>query len=85
MYTLRLFKKVDEIDRTQIYLGDSYTVKSPGKEDEPQGLILRVYSNYSLETKEGLAIWEDDHAFIMTALGGTFETLNRPVKRPTII
>lgn len=78
MYTLRLFKKVDEIDRTQIYLGDSYIVRDAEKEDKKIGIKLRVYGNWDSRTKEGLAIYEDDHAFIMTQLGGTFETLNRP-------
>jgi len=78
MYTLRLFKKFDEIDREQIYLGDSYTVKGTCKEDAELGIILRVYGNWDSKTREGLCIYEDHHAFIMTALGGTFETLNRP-------
>lgn len=78
MYTLRLFKKVDEIDRTQIYLGDAYTVKDAEKEDKKLGIKLRVYGNWDSHTKEGLCVYEDDYAFIMTQLGGTFETLNRP-------
>lgn len=78
MYTLRTFKKVDEINRVQTYLGDSYVVKGPDKTDKEQGIKLRVYGNWDSMTKEGLAIYEDDHAFVMTQLGGTFETLNRP-------
>lgn len=78
MYTLRVFKQVDVIDRTQIYLGDSYSVKEPSESDKSHGIKLRVYGNWDSHTREGLAVYEDDHAFIMTALGGTFETLNRP-------
>ena len=78
MYTLRLFKDKSEIERTQIYLGDSYVVKGACKEDESNGIKLRVYGNWDSTTKEGLAIYHDDYAFIMTLLGGTFETLNRP-------
>jgi hypothetical protein len=77
MYTLRIFKSVKEIDRTQIYLGDSYTVKEPSEEDKKIGIKLRVYGNWDSKTKEGLCVHNDDFAFIMNALGGTFETLNR--------
>ena len=80
MYTLRLFKDVKEIDRTQIYLGDSYSVREAEKEDKELGIKLRVFGNWDSHTKEGLAIYVDDYAFIMTQLGGTFETLNRPKK-----
>lgn len=79
MYTLRLFKDKGEIDRTQIYLGDSYTVKGPSEEDKKHGIKLRVLGNWDSKTREGLAIYEDDYAFVMTQLGGTFETLNRPI------
>jgi hypothetical protein len=78
MYTLRLFKDKGEIERTQIYLGDSYVVKGACEEDEKLGIKLRVHGNWDTHTKEGLAIYKDDYAFIMTQLGGTFETLNRP-------
>ena len=78
MYTLRLFKDKSEINRTQIYLGDSYVVKGACKEDEKAGIKLRIHGNWDSKTQEGLAIYKDDYAFIMTQLGGTFETLNRP-------
>lgn len=78
MYTLRIFKDKGKIDRTQIYLGDSYAVKEPEDGDIEIGIILRVYGNWDTHTKEGIAIYNDDYAFIMTQLGGTFETLNRP-------
>lgn len=78
MYTLRLFKDKGEIERTQIYLGDSYVVKGACEKDEELGIKLRVHGNWDSYTKEGLAIYKDDYAFIMTQLGGTFETLNRP-------
>ena len=78
MYTLRLFKDKEKIERTQIYLGDSYSVKGACEEDAKLGIKLRVHGNWDSHTKEGLAIYEDDYAFIMTQLGGTFETLNRP-------
>ncbi|TXK78700.1 hypothetical protein [Mesonia sp. K4-1] len=80
MYTLRIFKKVNEIDRLQIYLGDTYQVKGPEKGDEEKGIKLRVYGNWDSTTKEGIAIYKEDNAFIMTSLGGTFETLNRHQK-----
>ena len=38
MYTLRLFKDKKEIERTQIYLGDSYIVKGASKEDKKLGI-----------------------------------------------
>lgn len=79
MYTLRTFKDNSD-ERTQIYLGDSYVVKQPSKEDAAIGIKLRVCGNWDSRTKEGLAIYHEDHAFIMTALGLTFETLNRPNK-----
>lgn len=78
MYTLRLFKENSKIERTQIYLGDSYSVMGVEKEDEELGIKLRVFGNWDSVTKDGIAIHNDDYAFIMTALGGTFETLNRP-------
>jgi hypothetical protein len=80
MYTLRLFKDVEKVDRQQIYLGDSYIVRDAEKEDKELGIKLRVFGNWDSHTKEGLCVREDDHAFIMTQLGGTFETLNRPMK-----
>lgn len=75
MYTLRLFKQNDEVKN--IYLGDSYAVKVACKEDEKLGIKVRVYGNWDSHTKEGLAVHGDENAFIMTQLGGTFETLNR--------
>lgn len=78
MYTLRTFQKVDEIDREQIYLGDSYSVKGPSKEEEKQGIKLTVHGNWDSKTRDGIQIHEAEHAFIMTSLGGTFEVLNRP-------
>ena len=80
MYTLRLFKDVEATDRTQIYLGDSYVVKGVEEDDRKLGIKLRVYGNWDSLTKDGIAIYEDGYAFIMTQLGGTFETLNRPKK-----
>lgn len=77
MYTLRIFKHNSD-ERTQVYLGDSYIVKQPSKEDADIGIKLRVYGNWDSTTKEGLAVWHEDNAFVMTALGLTFETLNRP-------
>lgn len=79
MYTLRIFKE-DSSERHQMYLGDSYIVKQPSKEDADIGIKLRVYGNWDSTTKEGLAVWHEDNAFVMTALGLTFETLNRPRK-----
>lgn len=78
MYTLRLFKSKKEINRTQIYLGDSYIVKEAYEEDKKIGIKLRIHGNWDSTTKDGIAIHNDDYAFVMTSLGGTFETLNRP-------
>ncbi len=84
MYTLRTFKNVNETDRTQIYLGDNYTVNGACEEDKKVGVKLWVHSNQSQHTQEGIAIYEDVHAFIMNAIGGTFETLNRPKRERPI-
>ncbi|MBO0323461.1 hypothetical protein J0X14_14225 [Muricauda sp. CAU 1633] len=78
MYTLRTFKDKGKIDRLQIYLGDCYSVLQPSKEDEKIGIKLRVVGNYDSTTKDGLAVHKDEHAYIMTSRGETFETLNRP-------
>lgn len=78
MYTLRTFINEDEINRSHIYLGDTYRVKGASKEDEKEGIKLRVFGNWDSLTKAGLAIYYHEHAFVMTQLGGTFETLNRP-------
>ena len=79
MYTLRLFKKIDEVDRTQINLGDkAYRVKGVDKEDKELGIKFRVFSNCNSDTMEGICVYEDDYAYIMTASGETLETLNRP-------
>lgn len=80
MYTLRTFNKVDEIDRTHIYLGDSYAVRGATKEEEEKEIKLFVFGNWDSKTKEGIAIYKNEYAFVMTSLGGTFETLNRPKK-----
>jgi hypothetical protein len=77
MYTLRLFKDVKEIDRTQIYLGDSYQVVGASEEDKKLNVKYRVFGNWDKITKDGICIYYNDNAFIMTALGMTFETLNR--------
>lgn len=79
MYTLRLFKDKGEIDRTQIYLGDSYTVRDSSERDKAHGIKLRVFGNMGPRTEDGIAIYEDDYAFVMNQIGGTFETLNRPM------
>lgn len=78
MYTLRIFKNVGEIDRNQILLGDFYNVKGVTKEDAKLGIKLRVYGGSDFEPEDGIAIYNNDHAFIMMPSGGTFETLNRP-------
>lgn len=75
MYTLRIFKDKGEIDRTQIYLGDSYVVKGVCEEDEKLDIKLRVMGE---GMNDGICIHNDDFAFIMTDSGKTFETLNRP-------
>jgi len=76
MYTLRLFKKVDEINRMQICLGDYYEVKDVEDEYKKIGIKFRVFGGSS--AIEGIAIYKDDYAYIMTENGRTFETLNRP-------
>jgi hypothetical protein len=72
------FKEVDSVERSHIYLGDTYVVRKPFEEDKKEGVKLRVFGNWDSHTREGIAIYEEDHAFIMTQLGGTFEVLNRP-------
>lgn len=78
MYTLRTFKNKSEVDRLQIYLGDSYQVKGSSEKDQEKGIIMRIYGTHDPSTKEGLAIYKDYYAFIMNHQGTTFETLNRP-------
>ncbi len=78
MYTLRLFKDVGAVDRTQIFLGDVYTVKGATKEDAELGIKLRVHGGSDFEPEDGIAVYNSDHAFIMIPTGGTFETLNKP-------
>lgn len=80
MYTLRIFKDNKEAEVTNIYLGDSYVTKPACEDDLKIGIRKRVHGNWDSTTKEGIAVFNDDYAFIMTQLGGTFETLNRPKK-----
>lgn len=76
MYTLRFFTQLGEVDRSQIYLGENYSVKKPSQEDKESGISCRLF--YGSNT-EGFAIYKNQYAFIMSANGQTFETLNRPV------
>ena len=78
MYTLRIFKDKGEISREQINLGHAYQVKGVDKEDEKLGIKLRIHSSESHVPADGLAIFTDDYAYIMTESGKTFETLNKP-------
>ena len=79
MYTLRIFNKANEINRSQIYLGQEYSVRGVSKEDKKIGIKLRVFSSCSdVVPNDGIAIYLDNNAFIMTENGRTFETLNRP-------
>lgn len=79
MYTLRFFEEIGEIGRTQIYLGESYSVIKPSDEDEKLGITCRVLSG---KFDDGFAIYKNQYAFIMSENGQTFETLNRPLPRP---
>lgn len=75
MYTLRLFKERDEINRTQICLGSSYQVKGSVEAD----VKFRIFGDQDSRTPEdGFAIYNDSYAYIMTDSGKTFETLNKP-------
>jgi hypothetical protein len=78
MYTLRLFKEVSAVDRTQVFLGDVYTVIEATKKDAEIGVKLRVHGGSDFEPEDGIAVYYDDHAFIILPTGGTFETLNKP-------
>lgn len=78
MYTIRLFKNPNEVNRLQIYLGDSYQVVAAGEEEKKSNILYRVKSEAAIVPKEGLAIYADDHAFIMMPNGETFETITRP-------
>ena len=80
MYTLRTFKDVSKINRFQINLGNSYEVKGVDQSDEELGIKLRVFGDGVAIPEDGICIYSDDHAFIMTETGKTFETLNRPKK-----
>ena len=77
MYTLRIFKNVNEIDRSHFNLGNYYNVKGPGKGDDQLGVILRIHGAPDTSPKDGYAIYQHDNAFIMTESGKTFEALNR--------
>lgn len=81
MYTLRTFKDKSKIDRLQIYLGDIYGVKNPSEKQKSAGAKLLVTGNHNEETSEGIYIYKDDYAFVMTDSGSTIEVLNRPDKR----
>ena len=76
MYTLRTFKNTSIMERTQLSLGDNYSIKYVSEEDEKLNIKLRVFGS-NIED-EGIAIYNDDYAFIMTDSGKTFETLNNP-------
>lgn len=78
MYTLRIFEEIGEIGRTQIYLGETYSVIKPSDEDEKQGITLRVLSS---KFDDGFAIYKNQYAFVMSENGQTFETLNRPLPK----
>lgn len=78
MYTLRTFKKKDSVEATHIYLGDSYALHEPTNEQKEQGVKIVVQGNYDSATNDGIPIYLDEYAFIMTHLGGTFESLNKP-------
>lgn len=76
MYTLRFFEQLGEVDRTQIYLGESYSVKKPSEDDEKLGIVCRVLHG---KDSDGFAIYKSQYAFIMSPNGQTFETLNKPL------
>ena len=79
MYTLRLFKQKADNGRKQIYLGKSYTVKDVvSGEDETLNIVSRVYGDENCNYTDGICIYDNDYAFIMTENGATFETVNRP-------
>lgn len=78
MYTLRIFKDQKESQVENIYLGDSYVTQVASKEDQKLNIKCRVFGNWDSKTKEGIAVHNDEYVYIMTQLGGTFETINRP-------
>ena len=78
MYTLRLFKDKGKTNRMQIFLGGVYTVKGVSEEDEKIGIKCRVFAESSSVPDDGIAVHNDDHAFIMMPSGETFETINKP-------
>ena len=77
MYTLRFFTELGEVDRSQIYLGESYSVKKPCKQEEQDGIVCRIFHG---KDSDGFAIYKNQYAFIMSPNGQTFETLNRPIQ-----
>ena len=76
MYTLRVFTDTSNIERNHFNLGNFYAIQSPSEKDIELGIKMRIVSEY--EKGIGIAIAGDQHAFIMTAGGETFETLNKP-------
>lgn len=78
MYTLRIFKDYLKVERTQISLGESYTVTEACPEDEKLNIKYRITAEGSNVPNDGLCVFNDDYAFIMTESGKTFEVLNRP-------
>lgn len=83
MYTLRVFNEKEGSKRTQVFLGDAYTVEPASEEDAKLNIKLRVYGPSDFEIEDGFAISHDQHAYIMNSNGSTFETLNKP-KSPII-
>ena len=78
MYTFRAFKDEEKINRMQVFLGKVYTVKDSTDEDKKLGIKLRITGSDNNIPDDGLAVYKDDHAFIMMSDGNTFECLNRP-------
>lgn len=84
MYTLRTFKKRGEVNRKQQALGDGYWIVGSPKVPTPEEgtppsehVLYLVFGENDSIPGEGIPIYKDDYAFIMTETGKTFECLNR--------
>lgn len=77
MYTLRIIEANGNALKKHVYLGESYETHA----DPEKGVVCRVTGRSNVVPEHGIAINEDDYAFIMSANGSTFETLNRPIQK----
>ena len=80
-YALRIFKDPSTRNALQFSLEGGWETKEPCKEDEKLGIVLRVLSQSNDIPNDGIAIWKDDYAYIMSENGKTSDCLNKPIPR----